>query len=138
MDETPPTNELIEQLTARLSPEGREVQEQLEVLTGTLDASADVEARIDEAIAHMGRLPEEDQNLLSQIARLKARAYGQRAEEYREGERAARLGMAALERAYELERAAGREPGPNMTLGEALEILRRHGESAPAPDSGPS
>ncbi|MDP9475609.1 MAG: hypothetical protein M3R38_07950 [Actinomycetota bacterium] len=138
MDETPSTNELIERLTAKLSPAGREVQEELEVLTGTLDASADVEARIDEAIAHMGRLPEEDQNLLSQIARLKSRAYGQRAEEYRRGEHAARLGMAALERAYELERAAGREPGPNMTLGEALAILGRHGEGAPTLDSDPS
>ncbi len=82
MDETPPTNELIERLTAKLSPAGREVQQELEVLTGTLDASAEMEARIDEALAHMDHLSEEDQNLLSQIAQLKARAHERRGEEY--------------------------------------------------------
>ncbi len=82
MDETPPTKELIERLTARLSPEGREVQEELEVLTGTLDADTALEARIAEALAHMGHLPEEDQSLLSQIAHLKARAHERRGEEH--------------------------------------------------------
>ena len=89
MDETRPTNELIERLTAKLSPAGREVQEELEVLTGTLDANAEMEARIDEALAHMGHLSEEDQTLLSQIAQLKARAHESRGEEYmRHGEEA--------------------------------------------------
>jgi len=128
-------NELIERLTARLSPEGREVQEELEVLTGTLDANADVGARIDEALAHMGRLSEEDQGLLSQIAQLRSQAYGRRVEEYREGEHAAQLGIVALERAHELERAAGRDPDPDMTLAEALAILERHGVGGPDPET---
>jgi hypothetical protein len=130
MDETPTTNELIDSLTARLSPEGREVQEELEVLTGTLDADTALEARIDEALAHMGHLPEEDQSLLSQIAQLKARAHERRGEEYRS--EAKKLRDASLiERALELERAAGRTPAENMTLDEALEVLERHGEAAP-------
>ena len=81
-EETPPTNELIERLTARLSPEAREVREELEALTGTLDADAALEARIDEALEHMGHLPQEDQSLLSQIAQLRARAHERRGEEY--------------------------------------------------------
>lgn len=36
-----------------------------------------------------------------------------------------------IERALELERAAGRTPAENMTLDEALEVLERHGEDAP-------
>ena len=130
MDETPTTNALIDSLTARLSPEGREVQEELEVLTGTLDADTALEARIDEALAHMGHLPEEDQSLLSQIAQLKARAHERRGEEYMS--EAKKLRDASLiERALELERAAGRTPAENMTLDEALEVLERHGEAAP-------
>ncbi len=68
-DETPPTNELIERLSARLSPEAREVQEELDALTDTLDVDApvvEVEARIEEAIELMAALPEDDRLLLSQ------------------------------------------------------------------------
>ena len=36
-----------------------------------------------------------------------------------------------IERALELERAAGRTPAENMTLDEALEVLERHGEDVP-------
>ena len=131
MDETPTTNELIDSLTARLSPEGREVQEELEVLTGTLDADTALEARIDEALAHMGHLPEEDQSLLSQIAQLKARAHERRGEEYMAEAKMLRDAASPIERALELERAAGRTPAENMTLDEALEVLKRHGEDAP-------
>ncbi|HEV8045749.1 MAG TPA: hypothetical protein VGP38_11250 [Rubrobacter sp.] len=80
-DETPPTNELIERLSARLSPEAREVQEELDALTDTLDVDApvaEVEARIEEAIELMAALPEDDRLLLSQNAQLKGRAYERR------------------------------------------------------------
>jgi hypothetical protein len=77
MENTPPTNELIERLIARLSPEAREAQDELDALTDTLDAdapAAEVEARMEEAIGLMAALPEDDQLLIAQIAQLKARA----------------------------------------------------------------
>jgi hypothetical protein len=85
MEETPPTNELIDRLMARLSPEAWTVQEKLDALTDTLDAGApevEVEARMDEAIDLMAALPEDDQMLLQQIAQLKAREHERRSEEY--------------------------------------------------------
>lgn len=139
MDETPPTNELIERLTGRLSPEGREVQEELEVLTGTLDANmaeAEVEARIDEAIAHMGHLPEEDQNLLSQIAQLKSRTHESRGEELAdEAQEAIRDAAELIEMAQALQHADGETPDESMTVSEALAILERHGGDVPEVDT---
>lgn len=131
MDETPPTNELIERLTAKLSPAGREVQEELEVLTGTLDANAEVEARIDGALAHMDHLSEEDQNLLSQIAQLKAHAHERRGEEYMAEAKMLEDAAYLIERAQAIQHAAGERVDESMTLGEALDILKRQGEEAP-------
>jgi hypothetical protein len=81
MDETPPTNELIDRLVARLSPEAREVHEELDAIADTLDVdapAAEVEARMEEAIGLMAALHEDDQLLLQQIAQLKGRAYERR------------------------------------------------------------
>ncbi len=132
MDETPPTNELIERLTAKLSPAGREVQEELEVLTGTLDANVEMEARIDEALAHMDHLSEEDQNLLSQIAQLRARAHESRGEEYMAEAKMLQDAASLIERAQAIQHAAGERVDESMTLGEALEVLERHGEDEAA------
>ncbi len=134
MDETPPTNELIERLTAKLSPEGREVQEELEVLTGTLDANVEMEARIEEALAHMDHLSEEDQNLLSQIAQLKARAHESRGEEYMAEAKMLQDAASLIERAQAIQHAAGERVDESMTPGEALDILKRQGENAPDPE----
>ncbi len=132
MDETPPTNELIERLTAKLSPAGREVQEELEVLTGTLDANVEMEARIDEALAHMDHLSEEDQNLLSQIAQLRARAHERRGEEYMAEAKMLQDAASLIERAQAIQHAAGERVDESITLGEALEVLERHGEDEAA------
>ena len=141
MDETPPTNELIERLTARLSPEAREVQAEVDAAADTRDAdtpAAEVEARMDDVVALMAALPEDDRLLLQQIAQLKGRAYDERAKEYADDARFASLAVVLIERAQALERAAGRTPDEGMTLGEALEILRAHGEDVPEFDTGPS
>jgi hypothetical protein len=69
--------------------------------------------------------------LVSQILQLRGRAYEERAAEYLEDLRQAWLAASVIERAQELERNVGREPDERMTLGEALEIFRAHGEPVP-------
>ncbi len=138
MEETPPTNELIERLAARLSPEGREVQAELDAVAGTLDADMPKEgilALADRAVARMGALPERDRDLLEQIAQLKARVHERRAEENQEAADVARAGVAAFERAEELERGTGRELPEGATLADVLAILEAHGEDAPEIDT---
>lgn len=138
-EEAPPTNELIERLMARLSPEAREVQEELDAIADTLDVdapAAEVEVRTEEAIVLMAALPEDDQLLLQQITQLKGRAYERRGEEYEDDARIFEEAKRVFARAFELERAAGREPDESMKLAEALEILKAHGESVPEIDTG--
>ncbi len=48
-----------------------------------------------------------------------------------EDSKQARLAASVIERAQELERDAGRELDERMSLGEALEIFRAHGEPVP-------
>ena len=48
-----------------------------------------------------------------------------------EDSRQAQLAASVIERAQEPESGAGRAPDTQMTLGEALEIFRAHGESVP-------
>lgn len=130
MEETPPTNELVERLAERLSPEAREVRDELDAVVDNLEDAPEenFEAVADKAVVRMNGLPEKDQSLLQQIAHLKARAYEHRAEEHREGADVAERGVAAFERAEELERAAGRQLPEGATLAEALAILEAHGE----------
>lgn len=125
MEEAPQTNELIARLAAGRSPGGRAALERLEELEAA--EAPDVGAGLE----ILDGVPEEDRGNIARIMGLKARAYGARAEEMREGAGAAGRGVAVFERAHELERAAGREPDPTMTLAEAVAVLERHGEAAP-------
>lgn len=133
MDDTPPTNELIERLTARLSPAGREVERELQLLTpeGATTPDAELKARAREAAKLADGLPDADRDLIKRIMELRATAYGHQAEENADMARVARLAGSTIERAVELERAEGLEPDENMTLAEALAVLERHGERTP-------
>lgn len=138
MDETPPTNELIERLTARLSPEGRAVQDEVDAITDTLDADtpeAEVEGRMDEVADLMAALPEDDRLLLSQIAQLKGRAYDERGKEYADEAQAIRDAAELIEMAQALQHADGETPDESMTVSEALAILERHGGDVPEVDT---
>ncbi len=139
MEETP-TNELIGRLTKGLSPEGRAALERLEALEAEAVENAGPGEIPDTgpALELMDALSDEDRKTVARIMDLKIRAYEARGKEYLERADELERLEAVFDRAEELERAAGREPGPNMTLGEALAILGRHGESAPALDSDPS
>jgi hypothetical protein len=129
MDGPPPTNELIGRLTGRLSPAGRAALGRLEALGAQAAGNTAPGEPPDTgaALELIESLPDGDRETVSRILVLKTRAHLARAEEYRQGAAASERGTAALERAHELERAAGREPDPNMTLAEALAVLERHG-----------
>jgi hypothetical protein len=138
MDHTPPTNELIERLEARLSPAGNKALEELKVLEtkfanteGAESMPPDRVPGMDEALEVLGPLSDKDRALVSQILQLRARAHEEQGKEYMEDVRQGKLAVAIIVRAQELERAAGREPGAHMTLGDALVVLENHGESVP-------
>ncbi len=54
--------------------------------------------------------------------------FGSNLEEVSEAEAVASAGLGIFERAAVLLRSEGREPDETMTLGDAIEVLRRHGE----------
>jgi hypothetical protein len=128
--DTPPTNDLIGQLEERLSPDGWQALEEITALEPDA-ANAEPEASLDEALGILRKLPDTDRQLVSQVLQLRGRAHESRAEEYMEDAKQARLAAGVIERAQALEHAAGRELEESMPLGEALEILRAHGEPAP-------
>ena len=86
---------------------------------------------VEEAFHVLGSLSDRDRELVSQILQLRGRAYEERATEYLEDSRQARLAASVIERAQELERGVGREPDTRMSLGEGLEIFRAHGDPVP-------
>ena len=138
MAESPPTNELIGRLTKGLSPEGRAALERLETLEAEAVANAGPGETPDTAAALelLDGLPDGDWETVARIMGLKARALEARGNEYLERADELEPLETVFERAHELERAAGREPDPAMTLGEALAVLGRHGVDAPEIDTG--
>src|ERR687898_1766064 len=132
MENTPPTNELIEQLTRSLSPEGCEVLELVEALAPVTETDS---ANPEPAAALIESLPDADRTTIYRIMGLKGRAYQREAEEHAEEARFASQAVAVIDHARDLERAAGREPDAGMTLGEALEVLKAHGKERPDLDT---
>jgi hypothetical protein len=132
MENTPPTNELIERLTESLSPKGREILERIDSLAPAAETDpADPEP----AVALIESLPDADRTAINRIMGLKARAYERQSEEHEEDARLYSQAAGLIDHARDLERAAGREPDEGMTLGEALEVLRAHGKELPDPDA---
>ena len=126
------TNDLIERLATRLSQEGKKVLEDFEHI-----GDAFVRGRISEGVAEVREeavlerldyLSEQDRGIILHLFELKAHANHVEAEKHGETARVATEAAAAIERAQELQRAEGKEPRPSMTVGEALEVLQRHGE----------
>ncbi len=127
-----PTNDLIAQLEGQLSPDGRLALKEINALELKFATAEGAQGpSVEEALNVLDALSGRDRELISQILQLRGRAYEERAAEYLEDSRQARLAASVIERAQELERDAGREPDERMTLGEALEIFRAHGEPVP-------
>ena len=139
MSRRPPRNELIDHLTARLSPAGRGALKYFDNLNTVLGKAESVESMtldeviaLDRALDHLTTLPAEEQGLIAKIVQLREQAAGSAAGEDLEGQGTAQLGVYAFHRAHELERAAGREPDEDsMTLAQVLKTLKRYGEDVP-------
>ena len=130
----PPTNDLITQLEGQLSPDGRQALKEINALELKFATTEGAQGpSVEEALGILDALSDRDRELASQILQLRGRAYEERAAEYLEDSRQALLDASVIERAQELERDVGREPDERMTLGEALEIFRVHGEPVPEP-----
>jgi uncharacterized protein YdbL (DUF1318 family) len=128
----PPTNDLIAQLEGRLSPDGHRALKEINALELKFATTQGAQGpSVEEALGVLDALSARDRGLVSQILQPRGRAYEERAAEYLEDSRQALLGASVIERAQELERGVGREPEERMTLGEALEIFRAHGEPVP-------
>ena len=113
-DQMPPTNALIDQLTWRLSPEGRKILERVEALVPTGETDP---ADLEPAIALIESLLDEgDRRTIYRIMGLKARAYRLRGKEYLDEARLASQAVILIDHALDLERAAGREPGRRVRL----------------------
>ena len=127
-----PTNDLIAQLEGRLSADGRRALENLNALELKFATTVGTDgSSLEEAHDVLDALSDRDRELVSQILQLRGRTYEERAAGYLEDSRQAHLAASVIERAQELERGVGREPAERMTLGEALEIFRAHGEPEP-------
>lgn len=117
-------NEMIARLCSGLSGRGRELLEELE------DAP-ETEAAINEVLERIQREAPADWQPILRIMSLRAQAHRARMEEHRQALEQAELARGVLYRARELLRIEGTEPREGMILQEAIEVLRRHGESPP-------
>ncbi|HEV2743998.1 MAG TPA: hypothetical protein VGV91_12640 [Rubrobacter sp.] len=138
MEETPPTNELVGRLAGKLSPAGRDALARLDSMEP--DPLSGTEPDVDGALGlvDLEALTAKDRGTIVRILELRARHQAAREDEYLKATSAAEHGTATLERAHKLERAAGREPDPNMTLAEALAVLERHGVMRWTPPTSPT
>jgi hypothetical protein len=128
----PPTNDLIAQLEGQLSSDGRKALKDINALELKFATTEGAQGpSVEEALGVLDTLSARDRETSSQILQLRGRAYEERAAEYLEDSRQALLGASVIERAQELEPGVGREPDERMTLGEALDIFRAHGEPVP-------
>ncbi len=129
-----PTNDLIDRLVSKLTREDREILEEIEGMGDALvrgrisqeEAEAAEEAvlrRIDHHSRHEG-------DILAKILELKAQGHEvieqQHAKASADDERFEEM----IHRAQELEQTEGKDSRPDMTLREAVEVLRRRGELA--------
>ena len=112
-----PSNEMIERLSEKLSPEGKEV------LARTLRASDEEnDAAPREMAERVSKLPVSDQEILRRLFSLYAQQYAESAEEAkRESEEFKRVGDI-------IERAEALSGVEDMRTDEAFEWLRKEGE----------
>ena len=127
-----PTNDLIDRLVSKLTPEGRGILEEIE---GLGDASVRGRISREEAAAaegavlcRMDHLPRHEGDILSRVLELKAQGHEVIEREHAKASAEARRFEEMVHRAQELEHEEGKGSRPDMALGEAIEVLRWHGE----------
>ena len=127
-----PTNDLIDRLVSKLTREDREILEEIE---GMGDASVrgrisrEVAAAAEEAVlSRIDHLPHPEGDILSRVLELKAQGHEVIERDHAKASAEARRFEGMIHRAQELEQAEGKDSRPDMSVGEAIEVLRWHNE----------
>lgn len=112
-------DELRDRRRSRLSPAGREFLAELERAADALEPPSE------ETMARADALPPSDREEIASIFGAMAQEAAERQRENMNNAAVAASAREAILEAQERERDAGRPVDPNMTLGDALEILGR-------------
>src|SRR5215212_6821507 len=127
-----PTNDLIDRLVSKLTPEDREILEEIEGMGDALVLGSisqeEAEAAEEAVLGRMDRHPRPEGDILYKVLELKARGHEVIEEEHAKASAEARRFEEMIQRARELEQEEGKDSRPGMALGEAVEVLRRRGE----------
>ena len=129
-----PTNDLIDRLVSKLTREDREILEEIEGLGDALVrgriSQEEAEAAEEAVLRRMNYHPRPDRDILSKVLELKAHGHEVIEQEHAKASADAKRYEEMIHRAQELEQAEGKDLRPDMTLREAVEVLRRHCELA--------
>ena len=127
-----PTNDLIDRLVSKLTQEDREILEEIEGMGDALVrgriSQEEAEAAEEAVLGRMDYLPHHDRDILSKVLVLKAQGHEVVEQAHAKAFTDARRFKAMIHRAQELECEGGKEPGSDMTVWEAFEVLRCNGE----------
>src|SRR5215212_10813689 len=127
-----PTNDLIDRLVSKLTPEDREILEEIEGMGDALVLGSisqeEAEAAEEAVLRRMDQLPRPEGDILYKVLELKARGHEVIEQEHAKASADARRFEEMIHRAQKLEQAEGKDPRPDMMLREAVEVLRRGGE----------
>ncbi len=123
MRESEQIAEQIDSIVRDLTPKGRKIFE-------AFDRIQSNGGPMEEAAALLGEIDNDsDQATIARLLNLKVEMHSEMAEELSRDAVNPRLAQQAILRAAELE---GIEGTSGMTVGKAIEILKRHGEDPPA------
>ncbi len=129
-----PTNDLIDRLVSKLTPEDREILEEIESMGDALAhgriSQEEAEAAKEALLRRMDHHPRHEGDILSKVLGLKAQGHEVIEREHAKASADARRFEEMIHRAQELEQAEGKASRPDMKLREAVEVLRRRGELA--------
>ena len=129
-----PTNDLIDRLVSKLTPEDREILEEIEGMGDALArgriSQEEAEAAEEAVLRRMDHHPRHEGDILSKVLGLKAQGHEVIEQEHAKASADARRFEEMIHRAQELEQAEGEASRPDMKLREAVEVLRRRGELA--------
>jgi hypothetical protein len=129
-----PTNDLIDRLVSKLTREDREILEEIEGMGDALVrgriSREEAEAAEEAVLRRMDHHPRPEEDILSKVLELKAQGHEVIEQEHAKASADARRFEEMIHRAQELEQSEGKDSRPDMTLREAVEVLRRRGELA--------
>lgn len=120
----PATSDLVAQLSTEAQAIHDEIEEEVRASVRGDITKEEAHARVCATLMQLETLPKADRDALLRTMDNNARFHQARVQDGMEGLAQAELAMKVIEFAQELEPSSG----PNITVAEAIAILRRHGE----------